>query len=92
MRVTAWLPQQSKTSGVNIPDSALLWHLGQTFVYLQTEPHTFTRHTIIKPIKSPTGFFVQDPHLVGKKIVVTGAQTLLSEEFRSQIPDEDDDD
>ena len=92
MRITAWLPQPSKLSGVIIPETALLWYLGQTFVYLETQPQTFTRHTISEPVKSLTGFFVQDKHLVGKKIVVTGAQTLLSEEFRSQIPDEDDDD
>ena len=91
MRITAWIPQTSKLSGVIIPETALLWHLGQAVVYLETQPQTFTRYTISDPIKSPTGFFVQDPDLVGKKIVVTGAQTLLSEEFRSQIPDEDDD-
>ncbi len=91
MRITAWIPQPSKLSGVIIPETALLWHLGQTFVYLETQPQTFSRHTISEPIKSPTGFFVQDSGLVGKKIAVTGAQTLLSEEFRSQIPDEDDD-
>jgi hypothetical protein len=91
MRITAWIPQPSKLSGVIFPETALLWHLGQAFVYLETQPQTFTRYTISDPIKSPTGFFVQDPDLVGKKIVVTGAQTLLSEEFRSQIPDEDDD-
>jgi hypothetical protein len=91
MRITAWIPQTRKLTGVIIPETSLLWHLGQAFVYLETQPQTFTRHTISGPVKSPTGFFVLDPVLVGKKIVVTGAQTLLSEEFRSQIPDEDDD-
>ena len=90
MRVTAWIPQPSKITGAIIPETALLWYLGQSFVYLETQPHLFTRYAISVPVKSPTGFFVQDPGLVGKKIVVTGAQTLLSEEFRSQIPDEDD--
>ena len=43
-RVAAWLPlNTTKTTGVIIPASALVWHLGQAFVYLQLNNEQFKR-------------------------------------------------
>ncbi len=36
--------------------------------------------------------FIQQPLKEGDNLVITGAQMLLSEEFKGQIPAEDDDD
>jgi len=93
-RVTAWIPTQTETlSGVSFPASAIIWHLGQAFVYLQIDDERFKRIKITqqKPINSKT-YFIQKPLQQGDRLVISGAQMLLSEEFRSQIPAEDDDD
>jgi hypothetical protein len=93
-RVTAWIPmQEHPLTGVKIPSSALIWHLGQAFVYLQIDAETFRRIKIThkKLINSDT-YFIQEALQQNDRLVTTGAQMLLSEEFRAQIPAEDDDD
>ncbi len=92
MHVTAWIPQQTQLFGVLIPDSALVRYFGQSFVYLETRPMTFARYPLTVPKIAGNNYFVQDTTLFGKKIVKTGAQVLLAEEFRNQIPEEDDND
>lgn len=92
MRISAWVPQrQNPESGVLIPASALIWHLGQAFVYLKIGAERFIRRHINGFIHTRDGYFIQGDVAPGEKLVTTGAQMLLSEEFRGQIPDEDDD-
>ena len=92
MHVTAWIArEQNNLSGIDIPASALVRHLGQTYVYLQTGDAEFTRHVVATQLQTADGYFVQTGILPGDKLVTTGAQMLLSEEFRGQIPDEDND-
>lgn len=92
-RVAAWLPkQQEALSGVIIPGTALIWHLGQAFVYIKTGPEHFNRRAIQTFDEAQNGYFISQGLSAGEEIVITGAQMLLSEEFKAQIPDEDDDD
>lgn len=91
-RVIAWLPQQHVLSGVMIPASSIVWRLGQAYVYIQTENDQFARRPITNPINTGTGYFIQNGLSRGEHLVTSGAQMLLSEEFRGQIPDENDDD
>jgi hypothetical protein len=92
-RVAAWLPkQQEALSGVIIPGTALIWHLGQAFVYIKTGPEHFNRRAIQTFDEAQNGYFISQGLEAGEEIVITGSQMLLSEEFKAQIPDEDDDD
>lgn len=93
-RVAVWLPlKDNKLSGFIIPTSALVWHLGQTYVYLQVDDELFKRVKIHqKKLIGTESYFIQQPLQEGDVLVSTGAQMLLSEEFRGQIPAEDDDD
>ncbi|GAB4265053.1 MAG: hypothetical protein Kow0065_15860 [Methylomicrobium sp.] len=92
MRVTVFIPsQQDAVVGVLIPASAMLRHLGQNFVYLKTTPNRFHRVRLTAYIDTPDGYFVESELSPGQEVVEVGAQMLLSEEFRGQIPDEDDD-
>ncbi len=77
--------------GLFIPENSLLWHLGQAFVYIKTNPEHFQHRTIERLIPVPKGYLVNDAIENGEEVVVNGAQQLLSTEFRSQIADEDDD-
>ena len=91
MRIAAFIPlQENAENGVLIPASSVIRHLGQAFVYVKTSPEHFQRLTITGFIDTHAGYFVTDDLHAGQELVVSGAQMLLSEEFKSQIPDEDD--
>jgi len=93
-RVIARLPtQENQITGVIIPSSALIWHLGQAFVYIQVEDEQFKRIKIDhKKLINADHYFIQHVLQQNDLLVINGAQMLLSEEFRGQIPAEDDDD
>jgi hypothetical protein len=93
MRVAAWIPEQSENQpGVIIPKSALIWHMNQAFVYIKTDADKFSRRNIDNFSATTDGYFINNELNPGEQLVVTGGQMLLSEEFRGQIPNEDDDD
>lgn len=91
MRIAAWIPEQGESqSGVVIPKSALIWYMDQAFVYIKTDAEQFSRRTIDRFSVTTDGYFVGDGINADEQVVVTGAQMLLSEELRGQIPNEDD--
>lgn len=93
MNFSAWIPQQKESKeGVVIPQSSLVWHLGQAFVFIKMGEESFIHRNIAQPTKVNNGYFVQNELTEGEEIVSIGTQMLLSHEFRSQIPSEDDDD
>ena len=47
---------------------------------------------ITQATKVANGYFIEKQLSADEELVTTGTQMLLSHEFRSQIPDEDDDD
>jgi hypothetical protein len=92
MNVTAWIPEANEQmSGVFIPKSALIWYMDQALVYLKTAEETFSRRTLVHYSALADGYFIPDAIKPGEQIVTKGAQMLLSEELRGQIPSEDDD-
>ncbi len=92
MNVTAWIPEQNANlTGVIIPKSALIWHMGQSFVYLKIAEETFSRRLVDQYSATSEGYFIPDAINPGEQIVTTGGQMLLSEELRGQIPEEGDD-
>lgn len=92
MNFSTWIPQQAHNQqGVIIPKTSLGWHLGQAFVFIKIDEDQFIHRNIVDPIITANGYFITNDIKDGEEIVVTGSQMLLSHEFRSQIPDEDDD-
>ncbi|MDD5276177.1 MAG: hypothetical protein PHR16_08850 [Methylovulum sp.] len=90
MRISAWIPEaQHRLAGVIIPKSAVCWLMGQAFVYLKTGGEAFSRRVISDYVTTADGYFVNHGLDPGEQIVTTGAQQLLSEEMRGQIPDDD---
>lgn len=90
--LSAWIPTgDQENSAVAIPASAIVRHLGQNQVFIKDNNGHFQRVSLNKLIKTATGYVATDGVQAGDQIVVTGAQTLLSEELKAQIPDEDDD-
>lgn len=75
--------------GVVVPGDAVVRSDGRAWIYVQTGGTDFTRHEISLDHPLVGGWFVTNNVVPGGKVVVTGAQTLLSEELKSQIKLED---
>lgn len=94
MSTMAYLPKGDAVAGVGIPPSAVVWQDGKAWIYLRDGSDLFKRHSIDAQA-TPTadgGYVVPAaslPH--DQTLVVAGAQTLLSEESRAQIPADEDD-
>jgi hypothetical protein len=92
MRVHAWVPLGGGAeAGVVLPLSAVVWHAGKPWAYRQVDGETYARVEIVNQRDYGSGWFVENGFAAGERVVTTGGQMLLSEEFRGQIPDEDDD-
>ena len=71
--------------GVEVPGSAVVRHERRAWVYVQTGKARFTRRPIPLKHASGDGWFVSEGVGPSDRIVVSGAQALLSEELKSQI-------
>lgn len=89
MALTAWLelPQEPR-AGFAVPRSAVLRHDGRAWVYVQEEEEKFVRKpvTLDTPLDGDKGWFVAEGGGIKADdlLVVTGAQSLLSEELKAQ--------
>jgi hypothetical protein len=85
MTVTADVPAGSRMKGFFIPGSAVVWLHGNPWVYVQQDEQNFVRCKVStgKPLEN--GYFVADDYTGADRIVIRGAQLILSEEFRSRI-------
>ncbi len=68
-------------SGVVVPASAVLRHEGKGWVYVQTETNQFLRTEIPLDRQRDNGWFVSENLSATNRIVVSGAQTVLSAEL-----------
>jgi hypothetical protein len=68
-----------------IPESAVVRHAGRGWVYVQTGDEAFTRREIALDHNGENGWIVNKGIATGERVVVSGAQALLSEEQRYQI-------
>jgi hypothetical protein len=90
MRVNAWLPASGEpVNGIAIPPAAVVWHAGKPWVYRQSDERTFIRTEIAAYREQSDFWFVDRGFAAGDRVVVKGGQLLLSEEFRGDIPSED---
>ncbi len=83
------LPVDAVERGVIVPEAAVVWLQGQAWIYLRTDPNTFVRHEIAPDHPGPDRAYIVTGLPPDAEIAVRGAQMLLSEEFRSQVPIED---
>jgi hypothetical protein len=81
-----------KVEGVVVPNEAIVWHAGKSWVYLREDSDKFARYQVSATRESGDGWFNRDPNLApGREVVVSGAQLLLSEELKFQIRNENED-
>ncbi len=77
-------------NAVPIPAAAVVWYAGHPWIYLQNDDETFQRHPLENWRATGDTWWIRETP-PGRRIVVRGAQLLLAEEFRAQVPEEDDD-
>lgn len=89
MALTAWLELPEKLRpGFAVPRSAVLRHDGRAWVYVQEEEEKFVRKPVKldTPLEGERGWFIAEGGGIKADdvLVVTGAQSLLSEELKAQ--------
>jgi len=85
MTVTARVPVGRGSPGVVIPPSAVVWWQGRAWVYVEIGQGTFVRREVATDNPVPGGWFVSTGLGPGDRVVVRGAQLLLSEEGRGAV-------
>jgi hypothetical protein len=83
--VTGYLQFVGETqSGVTVPRSAVVRYNGATWVYVQSGDETFARSEMACDRPVDAGWFVASGLKADAKVVIAGAQQLLSEELKGQ--------
>jgi hypothetical protein len=93
MKLFAWLEDSGESiEGLFLPDSAVIWYANEAWVYIKQGEELFLRKPLGDAKKITNGWLIENSLIKDNEVVVTrGGQTLLSEEFKWAIPDEDDD-
>jgi hypothetical protein len=88
--VSARIPTSDRSEqGVMVPRSAVVRYAGAEWVYCELDGDRFVRREIVPAEVTRTGYFVSRNLAPGMRLVVTGAQALLSEELKAQIQTQD---
>jgi hypothetical protein len=86
MAVTARIPTSNTSQrGVMVPRSAVVRYAGSQWVYRELDGHRFVRLEIVPAEIAEQGYFVTEVLAPGMRVVITGAETLLSEELKAEI-------
>jgi len=85
LAVTAWLRLPgAREKGVLLPANAVIHAAGQAWAYAQVKPDQFVRKEVREGRPVGRGWFTTG-FSPGDRVVVIGAQVLLSEESKSEI-------
>ena len=79
-----------RRQGMMIPSIAIVRLAGKPYVYVQTAANEFVRKEVTLDQPTEGGFLSTRTVSAGDRVVIQGAQLLLSEEFKSQIAGETD--
>ncbi len=92
MRVNVELTgvKQENSNGVIIPSDAVVWYAGEPWAYFKEGDAQFVRKPISADTELDTGWFNQNIS-EDSQVVISGAQLLLSEEFKYLIKNENKD-
>jgi hypothetical protein len=80
---------KSAERGWIVPNSAVVWLEGHAWIYIRTDAHTFIRRRIAPDRPAEDDGYIVTDLPSDAQVAVYGAQMLLSEEFRAQVPVED---
>jgi len=81
--IIAQLGTGERDGGVILSRDAVVRHAGQGWVYVEVGPQTFTRRAVPLDRAHPEGWLV--PGQWTQPVIISGAQSLLSEELKGSI-------
>lgn len=90
LNLAVLLPSGPVLQGVTIAANAVVWWEGKAWAYVQLSPDQFSRREVPTQFSINEGWFApvttqgNPVFRPGEKLVIDGAQQVLSEEFRSQ--------
>lgn len=82
--VSAFAAQSRAVDGVLVTSSSVLHWQGKTWVYWGESPGVFDRKEVVLDTPVRDGWLVKHTFQPNSRVVTTGAQQLLSQEFRTQ--------
>jgi hypothetical protein len=85
--LSAWISTGDSMSGRVLPRGAVIRHAGGAWVYVQSGTDIFTRRKVTLDQPHPEGWLVEGEWL--QPIVIVGAESLFSEEFKGIIQMQD---
>jgi hypothetical protein len=91
MNVLAFLPADKSAEGLLVPASAIVQWQGKDWIYLRIDAETFMRRDIPTDMPGPNGGYVVAALPADAQVVTLGAQMLLSQELKPQLPSENED-
>jgi biotin carboxyl carrier protein len=91
--IVALVPgERASAGGILVPAEAVVQWQGLAWAYVEREPGAFVRVRIDTSHPVPGGWLVTSGVRAGDRMVVEGAELLLSEEFRSRVSVGEDED
>lgn len=82
-RINARMPlPQPVRAGMRVPAEAVIWYAGQPWVYAENAPGRFERVPLPADARDAQGWFVTAGLHRGQRVVVRGAELLLSQELK----------
>lgn len=78
-----------RAQGVIVPDEAVVRSDDNSWIYIQTNETNFMRRKIVLNYPADNDWFITNGVTAGDKVVIVGAQVLLSEEHKKEIHLED---
>jgi membrane fusion protein, heavy metal efflux system len=90
MYTETYFLQSSPEKSLTIPNDAVLKNESQTFVFVESQPGGFARRTITPGAIEGDDLVVKSGLTLGERVVVQGAQILLGEMAKSQLPVDND--
>ncbi|MDV2984343.1 UNVERIFIED_CONTAM: efflux RND transporter periplasmic adaptor subunit [Methylobacteriaceae bacterium AG10] len=92
MSTLAFLTSERETTGIAVPESAVVHWQGSAWIYRSVGDDAFARHPLKADAPISDDAYVVDDLGAEAEIVVTGPQAVLSEELKGQIQAADADD
>ena len=83
---------ESDNSYLFIPKESVVWSSGKAWIFIKNNAGNFLRRPLPKLLEIDNGWVIKEGIIMeNDKIVIDGAQLLLSEEFKYQIKNENED-
>lgn len=83
------IPSGPRSPALLIPVSAVLYGAGQSLVFVEREPGSFQRRSVVTGESRGSEIVVRSGLAPGEKVVSAGAETLRGELLRGDIPSEE---